>query len=189
MNCSLRFLILLLLVSCSSASQAVLFGIDAVYADGTTFMAVYDDPDGDGLCNPCSLQSASATLGSVLQDAVADLPNAFNLDLAHLETEFVQNARVTGIGAAASFFFEFFEPFPSIDFDTLQFDETAAFLRDTVCGLYIGDACVGLLFSEERDGRSSTRSASIAQIPEPATLALMGLGLAGIGYSRKRKAT
>ena len=37
------------------------------------------------------------------------------------------------------------------------------------------------------DGGNYTLHVSLSQVPEPTTLALFGLGLAGIGYQQRRK--
>ncbi len=53
-----------------------------------------------------------------------------------------------------------------------------------------GTACVGFLTQEEQDNTMPTRFkiTGVQNVPEPGTLALLGLSLAGLGLSRRKKA-
>uniref|UniRef100_UPI00126472D6 THxN family PEP-CTERM protein n=1 Tax=Marinobacter changyiensis TaxID=2604091 RepID=UPI00126472D6 len=70
--------------------------------------------------------------------------------------------------------------------------ENLVALGATTCGVAGAPAnCVGLLTQEDTANTFQTRfriAAAPASVPEPGTLALMGLGIAGLGFARRKKA-
>ena len=73
-------------------------------------------------------------------------------------------------------------------------DELTIFGRSDCCSdrdiynLFIYDAADNLLFSAfNLDATGSSHSVSVSFVPEPSIIALMGLGIAGMAYSRRRK--
>lgn len=170
----------------SSAAHAVMFHINAQYADGTTFQATYDDPDGDGECPiVCSLTAASVSFGTELQaavDANATVLNQFAIEPGNL-VPYSLGLEVLAIGASPSWIVRFQTNDPVVSAppgDYLHFTDGFAELNDLYCFVHSGSGgrvCGAFTSLNTAVLAVQTTISAAATIPEPTTVALFGFSL------------
>lgn len=162
----------------SAALAAVLLGGSTAAQAGWIQIA---DPDltdtainpGYGAGGPANQNPA--TVGAWL----ADLINAPSVTLLGQAEEFGA-ATISGLASAGSLYLTLHYGNYIVGLGNRQNNVTVAFSCSTGCASFTGYVVEGL---------SNYRYyGTVRNVPEPLTLGLLGLGLAGVGFARRRKA-
>jgi PEP-CTERM motif-containing protein len=159
-----------------------------------TFASDNDSPGGP----PDSGESATAFDVQVQSDSdptasggTSDIMSLFSAGSLLVSAPFLEGDPES-LGFSSGLFVPLFEPGTSIVSDTLTISITGSFVSDGDPST-LGDSQSGAFqfdeaqFTQAPGSLFSVRVASDSTVPEPATLALLGMGLAGLSFTRRRK--
>ncbi len=163
---------------------------DTLFPPPTTVTASIDFDVGPGDINNASLSSVSGTFSWVHSTLGSQVFMATGLGIFTQQAVGIISFGAYGVGPTISGITAGFGI--SLDIGTNPFTSTAE-LSDLILGSSIVSLDIGASHTGGSDSGSlsDNLSGSITQrssIPEPTTLALMGIGLAGIGWKRRKAA-